>query len=235
MLMGDKRDLRPEVVEPAEADPERAIVLSEAAISALVEVSAILASGSAAELRSALRRAARLAPPAAVEECLLQSYLFLGFPAALTALSSWRDLSGLDAASVAPSGESLESWARTGEDVCRTVYGRSYDKLRGNVQRVHPDLDRWMIQEGYGKVLGRSGLDLGTRELCIVAILAATGWEGQLHSHLRGAIHAGNPFSSVERALEEGLRHADAPTWTARARDLWRRVRSAAGRAETES
>jgi len=233
--MGGKRDLRPEVVGSAETDPERAIVLSEAAISALVEVSAILASGSTAELRAALLRAGRRAPPAAVEESLLQSYLFLGFPAALTALSSWRELSGLDAASVGPPQESLESWTRTGEDVCRTVYGRAYDKLRGNVHRVHPDLDRWMIQEGYGKVLGRSGLDLRTRELCIVAILAATGWEAQLHSHLRGAIHAGNTSSSVERALEEGLRRAEDPTWTARARDLWRRVQSVAGRTEPES
>ena len=87
----------------------------------------------------------------------------------------------------------------------------------------------------------RPDLEIGLVIACGVigawfdSILAATGWEGQLHSHLRGAIHAGNPFSSVEKALEEGLRHADAPTWTARARDLWRRVRSAAGRAETES
>jgi 4-carboxymuconolactone decarboxylase len=41
--------------------------------------------------------------------------------------------------------------------------------------------------EGYGKVL-RSALDLKTRELCIIALLASQDAPHQLHSHLRGAL-----------------------------------------------
>jgi hypothetical protein len=49
-----------------------------------------------------------------------------------------------------------------------------------------------MIVEGYGKVLGRPGLDAGdVRELCIVALLAVAGRAAQLYSHLRGALNAG--------------------------------------------
>ncbi|MDP2955148.1 MAG: hypothetical protein Q8N53_01900 [Longimicrobiales bacterium] len=50
---------------------------------ALVALSAALASRRPGVLEPALRRAATLAIPEAVEEALLQSYLFLGYPAAL--------------------------------------------------------------------------------------------------------------------------------------------------------
>jgi 4-carboxymuconolactone decarboxylase len=170
-----------------------------------------------------MREARESASAVAVEEALLQSYLFLGFPAALTALAEWRDLTGTGPAS-APDPAGATAWARRGEAVCRTVYGRAYDKLRGNVRRVHPAMDEWMVREGYGKVLAREGLDLGTRELCIVAILAATGWEPQLHSHLRGALHAGCDPVSVTEALEVGLDMNPVPAWRDGAKSLWERV-----------
>ena len=54
-----------------------------------------------------------------------------------------------------------------------------------------PDLDRWMVWEGYGKVLSRTGVPSVVRELCTCAALVVTGDIVQLHSHLRGAINAG--------------------------------------------
>ena len=96
--------------------------------------------------------------------------------------------------------------------------------LRRNVRALHRDMERWMVVEGYGKVLARPGLDLPTRELCIVAILAATGWEPQLHSHLRGALHAGCDPVSVSEALEAGLEMNPEPAWRNGAKSLWERV-----------
>ncbi len=198
--------------------------LTEQNARVLVRLSAALAGGDDGELRAALRTASATVPVTAVEEALLQSYLFLGFPAALSGLATWREVSGnppeQDGFADGPT-----EWATRGEDVCRIVYGRAYEKLRGNVRRVHPALDRWMIVEGYGKVLGRPGLDLGTRETCIVAILAATAREPQLHSHLRGALHAGAPPARVQYALEQGLRCTRDAGWAARVGALWERVR----------
>ena len=77
-----------------------------------------------------------------------------------------------------------------------------YEKLRGNIRALSPSLDEWMIVEGYGKVLSREGLDLGRRELCIVAACAAAGQDRQLHSHLHGALNAGVPADVVRAALE---------------------------------
>lgn len=172
-----------------------------------------------------MRQARGAASSTAVEEALLQSYLFLGFPAALTALAEWRELTGTRPSSGADESDPAE-WEDRGRAVCRTVYGRAYEKLRGTVRRVHPAMDDWMIREGYGKVLARDGLDLGTRELCIVSILAATGWEPQLHSHLRGALNAGCDPAAVTEALETGLELRREPGWYDEAHALWRRVKA---------
>ena len=60
---------------------------------ALVHLSAALASRDAISLDGALRRALAEAEGDAVEEVVLQSYLFLGYPAALNAFARWRALS----------------------------------------------------------------------------------------------------------------------------------------------
>jgi 4-carboxymuconolactone decarboxylase len=87
------------------------------------------------------------------------------------------------------------------------VYDGMYDKLRRNVFELHPALDAVMVMDGYGKVLGRPGLDLPRRELCIVAACAATGQDRQLHSHLHGALNVG-----VSRAVIDSAIDALAPT-----------------------
>lgn len=197
----------------------------------LVEISSALAARDDQRLTAALQLASGGgARPVEVEEALLQSYLFLGYPAALTAIAGWRELVGPGPAESddLASPERLGAWSERGERVCELVYGRAYEKLRRNVARAHPAMDRWMVSEGYGKVLGRPGLSLRVRELCIVAILAATAWEPQLHSHLRGALHAGATAAEVEEALEIGLRSA-ATESAVRVRDLWNRVRAAHG------
>jgi len=66
-----------------------------------------------------------------------------------------------------------------------------------------------MVVEGYGKVLGRPGLDLATRELCIAGLLAVLQAPPQLYSHLRGALNAGASRDDVEEALELACSYLD--------------------------
>lgn len=169
----------------------------------VVGLSAALGDGGGASLEEALAEASRRvaageARQEAVEEALLQAHLFVGYPATLGALARWRELGH-----PAPAGRAAEPDERRerGERLCRAVYGKNYDKLRRNVRRLHPDMDRWMVEEGYGRVLGRPGLGLVARELCVVALLARTGHGPQLHSHLRGALGVGASPQQVEAAL----------------------------------
>ena len=164
---------------------------------ALVRLAAVIAAGSEADIRTELVRAQQDARPEWLEEVILQSYLFAGFPRTLNAAREWRRVTGR-VAPVNDEGERLDladEWRAKGEVTCAIVYGPFYERLRTNIRALHPALDSWMIVEGYGKVLSRPGLDLARRELCIVAACAASRQERQLHSHLRGALRAGNSIT----------------------------------------
>jgi 4-carboxymuconolactone decarboxylase len=168
----------------------------------LVRVSAAIAALDEQSLRQVMETAAANAESALVEEVILQSYLFAGFPRALNAARLWRTFVAAPPKESLDDSGGLDEWRRRGEETCATVYGEAYERLRQNIRALHPLLDEWMIVDGYGKVLSRPGLDLGTRELCIVAACAASGQQRQLHSHLRGALNAGVPPEAVEQALD---------------------------------
>jgi 4-carboxymuconolactone decarboxylase len=171
----------------------------------LVRLAATLSVGSEREMRAALAAAAAgPVDPTWVEELILQSYLFCGFPRTLNAAREWRRASGR----TAPAGDEgadpearVTEWRERGEETCAVVYGPFYVALRKNIRDLHPALDAWMVVDGYGKVLGRPGLDLWRRELCVVASCAVSRQDRQLHSHLHGAMHAGASIAQVAEAL----------------------------------
>ncbi|GJG88471.1 carboxymuconolactone decarboxylase [Gemmatimonadetes bacterium T265] len=194
----------------------------------LVRVAAVVAVGDEPAVRDVLARALDAAvPPPWVEEVLLQSYMFAGFPRALNAMREWRRLSGLAAPAVDPDLDRDDHLVR-GEATCARVYGHFYPKLRDNVAALHPALDRWMVEAGYGQVLGRPALSLARRELCVVAVCAAAAQERQLQSHLHGALHVGVDPAVITETLAAV---ADlARDGGDRAGRLWDHVRASASR-----
>ena len=199
----------------------------DAATRELVELSIVIATAREPELRAGMRRAAEAGVnPGWVEELILQSYIFAGFPRALNAAREWRRASGIPAPRTDDDaiGDRYELWRARGEATCATVYGAAYDRLRGNIRELHPALEEWMIVEGYGKLLGRPGLDLSRRELCIVAVCGALDQERQLHAHLRGALNAGASPAEIRDTLEMVAAHVDADA-ADRFAHLWDRVR----------
>lgn len=191
---------------------------------ALVYLAAVLAGGSETQVRSALTGVLGQVRTVWVEEVILQTYLFAGFPRALNSAREWRRISGekgpeVDAFAVDDPAERQQK----GEATCATVYGRFYDRLRVNIHELHPALDRWMVEEGYGKVLSRAPLDLARRELCVVAACAIAKQDRQLHSHLHGALHAGASESTVTAALAVVAPLLDADD-VRRYQGLWARV-----------
>jgi 4-carboxymuconolactone decarboxylase len=108
----------------------------------LVQLSAAIAASDEATVRYWLTPAAHDVPPVHVEELLLQSYLFCGFPRALNAAREWRRVSQRTAPTSDESDDLLgEEWRERGEQTCAAVYGAMYDKLRLNVRDLHPALD----------------------------------------------------------------------------------------------
>ncbi|HEY7897363.1 MAG TPA: carboxymuconolactone decarboxylase family protein [Gemmatimonadaceae bacterium] len=170
---------------------------------ALVRIAAAVAGAPIAFTRRVMVEAIDAAPAIAVEEVLLQSYLFAGFPRALNAMRVWREVSGQRAPVADPDVKDAgpAELRRKGEQVCRAVYGHKYDALRLAVNQLHPALDAWMVMDGYGKVLSRPGLTLAERELCIVAACAASEQTPQLKSHLRGARNCGATIEDLAQTL----------------------------------
>ena len=193
----------------------------------LVRFAAAIAQGYEPELRERVGplRSSQV-PVQWVEELLLQSLLFVGYPRALIAFTAWRKFSGVPAPR-----EDLDAdyshaaeWTARGEETCAIVYGDNYDKLRDSVKKLHPAIDTWMITEGYGRTLSRPGLDLMRRELCIVAQAAVLEAPRQLHSHMRGALNAGAPFGQIEGVLSIVNPLLSFDQWK-KVKEMWRTVR----------
>lgn len=193
----------------------------------LVRFAASIAQGYEPELRERVAPLRQSQVPVEwVEELLLQSLLFVGYPRTLVAIGVWRKFSGVPAPRVDPAAgyEHVAEWTVRGEAVCELVYGENYQKLRDSVKALHPAVETWMITEGYGRTLARPGLDLLRRELCVVAQTAVLETPKQLHSHLRGALNAGAAFGQIEGVLSIINPLLSFDQWK-KVKELWRSVR----------
>src|SRR3954471_23984402 len=102
----------------------------------LVRAAAVIAAGDELAIRAALADASEAVRTEWVEELILQSYLFCGFPRSLNAMREWRRLTGSSGlADVEQDG--YAEWRRRGEATCELVYGAMYDRLRVNIRALH--------------------------------------------------------------------------------------------------
>ena len=186
------------------AEARASLAPIEAGLRHLVRIAGAIAGSPEGQVRSLMSEAVDEVDPVSVEEIILQSYLFAGFPRTLNAMRVWRVVSERPAPTTDPeaAAEDFDLWRRRGAETCAIVYGEAYEKLRQNVRGLHPALDEWMIVDGYGKVLSRPGVDLRTRELCVVAACAVSGQQRQLHSHLHGALNAGSTVGEIAAVLD---------------------------------
>jgi 4-carboxymuconolactone decarboxylase len=139
-------------------------------------------------------------------EIVLQSYLFLGFPRMLEAADVFhREWPGevLPTAEWELSAEEANHWMSRGRTLCRQVYGDLYEPLKRKVESLAPEIFRWMVLEGYGKVLARPEFDFALRELSIIAFLIVDNRPRQLHSHLRGALNCGTPPAFIRLVIDD--------------------------------
>lgn len=127
-------------------------------------------------------------------EIVLQSYLFLGFPRMLIAAETLDSLLPAErrrSALEMVSEQESKHWYVNGMTLCKKVYGENFDALKTRIEAISPEIFRWMIIEGYGKVLSRPGLGVVERELATVAMLVMEDREQQLFSHMKGALNVG--------------------------------------------
>ena len=181
-----------------------------------------------AVLEERMRNARAAGTPAVwLEELILSSVLFVGYPRALVAVGVFRRIEPNHAEGGEPSQyEGWREWLARGEETCRIIYGQHYERLRHNVRALHPALDTWMIVDGYGKTVSRPGLDLARRELCAVAMLIPQDAPRQLLSHLKGAVNAGAAPEAADSLIALAARDGLSEARLAVAGQLWRELRN---------
>lgn len=169
---------------------------------AIGRLGAAAAGGDPDRLREALAGAVEVLSFEDIDELLLQTYLFAGFPRTINAFYIWQSWAMRRGGRGKPRTEPVqpERWRERGERLCRLVYSGNFEALQIRLARLHPELAAWTLMDGYGKVLSRPGTPPDVREMAAVGALIAMGERRQLASHLLGARHTGVEADVLARA-----------------------------------
>ena len=154
-------------------------------------------------MRAALAAGIRLR---AIDEIIMQSHLFLGFPAMIEAARIFGRVHprryGKKTLPQAYDDKAVKSWNKDGLDKIRHIYGPAFDRLVAYINSFSPQVLTWMINDGYGQVLSRPGVSFQLRELSVVATLTVTSYTNQLGAHIRGALNVGVATELLDTTIE---------------------------------
>ena len=98
-----------------------------------------------------------------------------------------------------------------GWEKIREVDGEQGERVIASLSDIAPDFANLLI-EYFGDIYSRPGLDLKTRELAVVAALAALGnASAQLKVHIHGALNVGASKAEVIEVLMQMALYAGFP------------------------
>ena len=95
---------------------------------------------------------------------------------------------------------SLEA-ERAARNIRSKLWGERREKIERNLEQLDPDLAKLVFEVAYDSVLARPDLDLKTRELLAVTALLSVGGEGELETHIRGALNCGATFNELKETM----------------------------------
>lgn len=86
------------------------------------------------------------------------------------------------------------------------------ERVLESLKDVSPDLARYIVEYSFGDVYSRSGLDLKSKEIAVVAALTAMGnAEPQLRVHIHGALNVGCNIAEVQEVILQMCSYAGFP------------------------
>jgi 4-carboxymuconolactone decarboxylase len=104
-----------------------------------------------------------------------------------------------------------------GPDVmARFVGAENVDRGRDYLEKLDPELHRYIMDFVYGEVYAGDGLDPKTRALCTVAMLATLGQQLQLGVYVQAARRQGATEEEIREVLRQVAVYAGFPNaWNA--------------------
>ena len=99
-----------------------------------------------------------------------------------------------------------------GLEKLRQIDGQAGQKVVDSLADIAPDFARLLIEFPFGDIYSRPGLDLKSREIAVVAALAALGNAApQLKVHIHGALNVGCTRGEVVEVLMQMAVYAGFP------------------------
>lgn len=141
----------------------------------------------------------RGASPTAMLETALQVVPYGGVPSAIEGLDLLRQtVEGL------PKSTETSNIDKTaeGKKTFQNIYHDQAQRVLDQLDELMDGLSDLVIEDAYGRILSRPGLDLGNRELLAVAALSLMGLGAPLQSHMIGALRNGSSPDDVTDILE---------------------------------
>lgn len=100
-----------------------------------------------------------------------------------------------------------------GWELIQSIHNTVADRTVEGVGAIAPALAEYVVSFAYGDVMSRPGLDIKTRQICIVAMLAAMGGHTapELKAHIRGALNVGWTQEEIVEVLTQTAVYAGFP------------------------
>ena len=99
-----------------------------------------------------------------------------------------------------------------GLEKLKEVDGQAGENVIESLRDIAPDFARLLIEFPFGDIYSRPGLDLKTRELCVVAALTALGNAApQLKVHIHGARNVGCSEQEIVEVIMQMAVYAGFP------------------------
>ncbi|OUR63294.1 4-carboxymuconolactone decarboxylase [Colwellia sp. 39_35_sub15_T18] len=99
-----------------------------------------------------------------------------------------------------------------GEQIRRQVMGDDFvDRALNSTDKFTQPMQEYINDHGWGSTWQRSGIDLKTRSLVTVAMLAALKAPQELKGHIRGALNNGATVEEIREVLLHSAVYCGAP------------------------
>jgi 4-carboxymuconolactone decarboxylase len=105
-----------------------------------------------------------------------------------------------------------ETQYSSGESIRRKVMGDSFvDSALAKATDLTQPMQDYINDHGWGSTWQRTGLDLKTRSLITIAMLAALKAPNELKGHIRGALNNGASIEEIREVLLHSAVYCGAP------------------------
>ena len=153
--------------------------------------------------------------PIELREAVYQCAPFIGFPKTLNAVATMNEVfqeRGITLPLETQGTVSENSRYAKGFDIQNPLYGAEIrEALQSLPEGMGEDISRFLTEMCFGDFYTRNALDVKTRELLSICVLATLGADKQIYSHTVGNLRAGNTKETLYAAMIQCIPYIGFP------------------------